>query len=53
MTKMGDSIEGSTAATIGTNEANDWLIISSKEIRNTKKFEFTSNNIDSIDIYNI
>lgn len=47
---MADPIADSAAATVGTNEANDWPIISSKETENTKKFEFTANNIDSIGI---
>ena len=50
ITKMADPIADSAAATVGTNEANDWPIISSEETENTKKFEFTANNIDSIGI---
>jgi len=47
---MADPIADSAAATVGTNEANDWPIISSKETEKTKKFELTANNIDSIGI---
>jgi len=47
---MANPIADSAAATVGTNEANDWPIISSKETENTKKFKLTANNIDSIGI---
>jgi hypothetical protein len=47
---MANPIADSAAATVGTNKANNWPIISSEETENTKKFEFTANNIDSIDI---
>lgn len=50
ITKMANPIADSAAATVGTNKANDWPIISSKETENTKKFELTANNIDSIGI---
>ena len=50
ITKMANPIADSAAATVGTNEANDWPIISSKETENTKKFKLTANNIDSIGI---
>ena len=52
ITKMANPIADSAAATVETNEANDWPIISSEETENTKKFEFTANNIDSIGIDN-
>ena len=50
MTKMANPIADSAATTIETNKANDWPIISSEETENTKKFEVTANNIDSIGI---
>lgn len=50
ITRMADPIADSAAATVGTNEANDWPVISSEETENTKKFELTASNIDSIGI---
>ena len=50
ITKMANPIADSAAATVRTNKANNWPIISSKETENTKKFKLTANNINSIDI---
>lgn len=50
ITKMANPIADSAAATVRTNKANTWPIISSKETENTKKFKLTANNINSIDI---
>lgn len=41
ITKIANPIADSTTATVGTNEENNWPIISSEETENTKKFEFT------------
>ena len=38
------------SVTIRTNKVNNWSIISSKEMKNTKKFELTANGIDLIRI---
>ena len=46
---MANPIADSTPATVVTNEENTWLV-SSEEMKNTKKFKFTANNIDSIGI---
>ena len=43
---MANPIADSAAATVGTNEANDWPIISSKETENTKKFKLKFEEID-------
>ena len=48
--KMANPIADSAPATIVTNEENTWLLVSSEEMENAKKFEFTANNIDSIGI---
>lgn len=42
--KIANPIADSAAATIGTNKANNWPIISSKETEKTKKLKFTANN---------